>query len=170
MGHCRPIAFGIFAAVVASGSAVFAAPVTMSATVHIDNDWGSGYCATVRLTNTGTEPTASWTATLDLNGTKASTPWNAGSSISGTVMTLTSVSFNGMIQPGKSIEPASSSPGFCATGTQPRPTSVTAHRRCRDLWHLLLRCRQGWFRQPGKRALHLQHAADRLCGEGWRLL
>lgn len=126
MGHYRPVAFGIFAAVVASGSAVFAAPVTMSGTVHIDNDWGSGYCATVRLTNTGTEPTASWTATLDLNGTKASTPWNAGSSISGTIMTLTSVSFNGMIQPGKSIEPASSSPGFCATGTQARPTSVTA--------------------------------------------
>jgi len=126
MRHHR-LAFGVFATVLGIGSAAFATPVPMSATIHIDNDWGSGYCATVHLTNTGTVTTASWTATLDLNGTKVGgNPWNANASYSGTVMTLTSVSFNGMIQPGKSIEPASSSPGFCATGTQPRPTTVTA--------------------------------------------
>jgi hypothetical protein len=98
--------------------------VSLSGTITIDSDWGGGYCATLHLTNTDSVASNTWTATVDLKGATLSNAWNATSSVSGAIMTLTSVDFNGTIQPGNGIEPPSSSPGFCASGTQ-RPTLVS---------------------------------------------
>lgn len=80
----------------------------------IDNDWGSGYCATINVTTASPTP-ITWEVEVDmaaapLNGTPG-TPWNANGSFNATtrILTATGVAFNAEVS---SSSPASF--GFCA--------------------------------------------------------
>lgn len=89
--------------------------------VTILSDWGSGYCASVSVTNEGTTQVTSWTAVIDLKQSAVNSLWNAESSQSGSILTVRS--------PAGSAIPAggSTSFGFCASAasSSDRPVVVS---------------------------------------------
>jgi hypothetical protein len=92
----------------------------VTATYHIDNDWGSGFVATVTVKNNGTTPISSWRVTWVYAGNQHITnSWNATVTQSGATVTAANASYNGTIAPG-----ATASFGFQGTysGTDSPPT------------------------------------------------
>lgn len=77
------------------------------ATLSIQNDWGSGYCAEVVIANLGTTAVASWEVTLDLKDSPVTDVWNGAQA--GDV--FRPLEHNQRIAPQDSV-----SFGFCATG------------------------------------------------------
>ena len=75
--------------------------------IHVDNDWGQGYCSTVTVTNPNATPLA-WSVSFSIAGTSYSS-WNGTVSQSGSTLTASGVSWNQVLQAG-----ASTSFGFCA--------------------------------------------------------
>jgi cellulose 1,4-beta-cellobiosidase len=74
-----------------------------SASLHVDSSWGSGFTATVTVTNTGTSPTAGWRVTWTWPGSQSFVNyWNASISQSGSAVTATNLSYNGSIAAGGS--------------------------------------------------------------------
>jgi len=73
----------------------------------IDNDWGSGYCAQVSVTNIGTQ-TLDWAVTLSVDGV-VNNAWNVVWSQSGSDFSASGVSWNNLLEP-----QASANFGFCA--------------------------------------------------------
>ncbi len=71
------------------------------------NDWGSGYCTNVNVSNPNTTP-LNWTVSLSIAG-KVSTLWNATWSQSGATLTASGVDWNRTLAPG-----ATTQFGFCA--------------------------------------------------------
>ena len=98
---------------------------TTSATIALSNDWGSGFCANVTVSNAGATATTSWTVVINLNQSAVSNVWSASQTTSGSTMTATPMPYNGTINSGASV-----SFGFCAnaTGSNYRPavTGVSA--------------------------------------------
>jgi cysteine-rich repeat protein len=86
------------------------AEVTSMATLQKWNDWGTGYCATLHITNDDSIATKKWTVVLNANNTDIYTLWNANTQYDGNVVTLKPLSWNARIQPGQT----NSSVGFCA--------------------------------------------------------
>jgi len=80
-----------------------------NATLAITSDWGSGYCATVTMTNGLTTATARWQIILDLKTTVVNNSWNIVFSKTTGVAAVTPVNYNTYIAVG-----ASTSFGFCA--------------------------------------------------------
>ena len=78
-------------------------------TVRIDNDWGTGYCATLIVANT-TASAITWQVTVAVQGTITNL-WNGTFTQSGNMITVSGVAFNAVIQPGQS----NTTTGFCAT-------------------------------------------------------
>lgn len=112
----------------ASGSASFSWTVNpssgggggCSATYAKGSDWGSGFTASVTVTNTGTTATKSWKVTWTWSGNQQITnSWNVSESHSGPNETAANASYNGAIAPG-----ANTSFGFQASysGTNTNPT------------------------------------------------
>jgi hypothetical protein len=91
-----------------------------SGTMTIVNDWGSGFCADVKLTNGLPEATSKWQVIMDLKTTKITSTWNStlSNGASG-LQTVKPVSYNSTIYPGQSV-----SFGFCANApnSYTRPT------------------------------------------------
>jgi hypothetical protein len=80
------------------------------ATLDVYNDWGSGYCANIEITNYSTNATISWSVTLDKIGGALSGTWNATfTDIGNDEVEVTPTGWNAIIQPGATIN----SPGFC---------------------------------------------------------
>ena len=77
------------------------------ATLNVDNQWGSGYCASVTIDNNGGSAITDWTVGLDLNGSSINNLWNGN--LSGT--SVTPAAHNATIQAGNST-----GFGFCANG------------------------------------------------------
>ncbi|MGD8176106.1 endo-1,4-beta-xylanase [Marinimicrobium sp. ARAG 43.8] len=77
------------------------------ATLNVDNQWGSGYCATVTIDNNGGSAIAGWAVGLNLNGSAINNLWN-GSLSGGTV---TPAAHNATVGAGDSTNF-----GFCANG------------------------------------------------------
>jgi cellulose 1,4-beta-cellobiosidase len=95
----------------------------VTATYHVDNDWGSGFTATVTVNNTGTTATTAWKVTWTYAGNqKITNAWNGTVTQSGAAVTATNASYNGAIPAG-----GSTSFGFQGTytGSNAAPT-VTA--------------------------------------------
>jgi hypothetical protein len=84
----------------------------VTATIKTDNDWGSGYCATVTLVNGGTAQASSWSIGINTNGSTISSLWNGVTTTSGNTVTVTPVRYNASISPN-----GTSSFGFCANGS-----------------------------------------------------
>ena len=91
----------------------------ISAEVNIGNDWGTGYCANVTVTN-NSQSSSDWTVTFSIEGTVRDL-WNATYSQSSDQVTAQGVSWNNVVNPGQSVEF-----GFCAErGAQPTPPPPT---------------------------------------------
>lgn len=78
------------------------------ATLNVNNNWGSGYCANVTIANNGNQAITSWTVGLNLNGTTISNLWSGN--LSG--VTVTPAPYNANVAPG-----SNTSFGFCANGS-----------------------------------------------------
>ncbi len=91
----------------------------ISAEVNIGNDWGTGYCANVTVTN-NSQSSSDWMVTFSIEGTVRDL-WNATYSQSSDQVTAQGVSWNNVVNPGQSVEF-----GFCAErGAQPTPPPPT---------------------------------------------
>ena len=89
-----------------------------TATLTLQSDWTSGYCANVTVSNGGTSPTTGWQVVINLNQSTTSQVWSASGTISGGTLTVGPLAWNTAIAPG-----ASTTFGFCgsASGTNYRP-------------------------------------------------
>jgi cellulase/cellobiase CelA1 len=103
-------------------------PGSVTANFQVTNDWGSGYCVTLRVTNGASIPTASWNVGLNTNFSTIYSRWNGVfSGSSGAVNVGPIAPWNAVIQPGTT----NTSVGFCAnrafpgSGTLPFVTSAT---------------------------------------------
>jgi glucuronoarabinoxylan endo-1,4-beta-xylanase len=85
---------------------------SLSATLTLQSQWGSGYCANVAITNSGNQTSSSWTVVVALNGSTFSNGWNAQLTPASGQLTGSNLSYNGALAP-----KASTSWGFCANGT-----------------------------------------------------
>ncbi|MGK4005818.1 cellulose binding domain-containing protein [Sorangium sp. So ce1036] len=94
--------------------------VPLSGALSLMTDWGTGYCATLNVTNPGATQATSWTVLIDLRESNVFTLWGAAYSQSGSVLTVTQ-SNGSAIPPGGSV-----SVGFCAnaTGSDYQPVIV----------------------------------------------
>jgi cellulase/cellobiase CelA1 len=87
------------------------------------NDWGSGFVATVSITNGGTSAINGWTLRWSFTGTQQVTnAWNSVVTQAGQAVTATNASWNAALAPG-----ATATFGFQATYTaaNPNPTTFT---------------------------------------------
>ncbi|WP_432839417.1 GH12 family glycosyl hydrolase domain-containing protein [Dactylosporangium sp. CA-092794] len=87
---------------------------------YTKNDWGSGFTADVKVTNTGGSALSAWTVGWTFSGNQSITnSWNANVTQSGTAVTAKNMSYNGTIPPG-----GSTTFGFQATysGSNPVPS------------------------------------------------
>jgi hypothetical protein len=90
------------------------------AVTYTKNDWGGGFTADVKVTNTGTAALNGWTAAWTFSGNQRITSsWNATVTQSGTAVTARSMSYNASIPPG-----GSTTFGFQGTysGSNPIPS------------------------------------------------
>ncbi|HEY4160306.1 MAG TPA: cellulose binding domain-containing protein, partial [Polyangiaceae bacterium] len=85
---------------------------SLSATLTLQSQWNTGYCANVAITNGGTKTSTSWTVNVALNGSVFSNGWNAQLVQSTGQLSGSNLSYNGTLAPN-----ASTSWGFCANGT-----------------------------------------------------
>jgi chitodextrinase len=93
---------------------------SVTATYHVDNDWGAGFVATVTVTNGGTAAIHSWRVTWAWSGNQRITnAWNTVLNQAGTAVTADNAGYNGTVAPGTSV-----TFGFQATysGTNTAPT------------------------------------------------
>ncbi|HLZ61539.1 MAG TPA: endo-1,4-beta-xylanase [Ktedonosporobacter sp.] len=92
----------------------------------ITNQWQTGFGATFVITNTGTTAINGWSLQFAFaNGQTITQLWNGNVSQSGSVVTITNVSYNGSIPAGSAL---SSEPGFNGTWngtTNAAPTAFT---------------------------------------------
>ncbi|MFF0364009.1 cellulase family glycosylhydrolase [Streptomyces fungicidicus] len=74
-----------------------------SAAYTVTNDWGGGFNAEVKVTNTGTAPLKSWTVKWTWSGAqKVTNMWNASYSQSGPTVTAANAAHNGAVPAGGS--------------------------------------------------------------------
>ncbi|MFJ6215281.1 endo-1,4-beta-xylanase [Streptomyces sp. NPDC092296] len=84
-----------------------------TASYHVDSDWGAGFTATVTVGNTGSAAITSWKVGWSWAGNqKITNAWNANATQTGTSVTATSMSYNGVVAPG-----ANTTFGFQGTNT-----------------------------------------------------
>lgn len=100
---------------------------SLSATLPITSNWGTGYCVNLAVTNNGTSATPSWTAIVNTQQSSIYSSWNGVFTGSSGEVTIRPVSWNSVIPPGQTI----TSVGFCAnrnpgTNNLPTVTSITS--------------------------------------------
>jgi cellulase/cellobiase CelA1 len=100
----------------------------LSVSIEVTSTWDSGYCANIKLQNTGNSPTKSWTLALNKNGANMTQTWNLSSTgNSGDTVTYKPVAeWNAVIPAGGSANQQ----GFCvsrsSTSAEVKVTSVSA--------------------------------------------
>ncbi|MBN1429496.1 MAG: cellulose binding domain-containing protein, partial [Anaerolineae bacterium] len=99
------------------------------------NDWGTGYCSNVYITNNGSEP-IDWTVNFDVEGTIYDF-WNVVWSQDGSSVTAEGVDWNNVLQPNETTHDI----GFCANrngggpGPGPGPGDVTVTVTTQSDWN-----------------------------------
>ncbi|RKE23058.1 cellulase family glycosylhydrolase [Streptomyces sp. TLI_171] len=112
------------ASLVALPEAAEAAGVQCKATYAVQNDWGSGFQASVTITNLGAAWT-SWTLGYTYAGNQAlSSGWNGDWTQSGKNVTVSSLSWNGSVPAGGTVTPAAT---FSYSGANAAPTDFTVN-------------------------------------------
>jgi cellulase/cellobiase CelA1 len=82
-------------------------PSDIEAAIILTNDWGTGYCANIEVSNNAGSATTSWTVELDMAGSAIYTSWSGNFYCN---VTVGNAPWNGAIGSGQSIASA----GFCA--------------------------------------------------------
>ncbi|MFI1523570.1 cellulase family glycosylhydrolase [Kitasatospora cineracea] len=101
-----------------------AAGTQCQATYSVQNDWGSGFQASVTITNLGAAWT-SWTLGYSYAGNQAlSSGWNGTWSQSGQDVTVSSLAWNGSVPSGGTVSPAAT---FGYSGANAAPTAFTVN-------------------------------------------
>ncbi|MEZ4297156.1 MAG: DUF1592 domain-containing protein [Polyangiaceae bacterium] len=80
----------------------------LAVSVVEDSHWGTGYCSSVKVENTGSAA-VTWSVSLDLDGTLTDV-WNAESAPDGAKTKFVGLAYNATLDPGQTA-----SFGFCAT-------------------------------------------------------
>src|SRR5262249_21326732 len=97
-----------------------------TATYHVDNDWGTGFTATVTVANSGTAATKGWKVTWTWGGNQSITnSWNTTLKQSGTGVTANNASYNGAVAAGGSTSFGFQA-GYSGTNTAPTPTCTAS--------------------------------------------
>ncbi|MFI7574744.1 glycoside hydrolase family 9 protein [Micromonospora sp. NPDC049497] len=126
--------FHVVAVDAAGNTSAASAPVTVTTAdppaagacrvTYATSDWNTGFTATITITNTGTATVNGWTLAFafPLSSQKVGQGWSATYAQTGTAVTATSLSYNGVLAPG-----ASTGIGFNGThtGSNPKPTTYT---------------------------------------------
>lgn len=99
----------------------------VSATLDVYDDWGTGYCARVQVTNAGSSPTTSWNVVVNAGNSTVFNSWNPPNKSGSGTHTFSSVSWNAAIAPNATYNQS----GFCAnrapgTSTLPIVQDVSA--------------------------------------------
>ncbi|MFE6304406.1 cellulose binding domain-containing protein [Nocardiopsis sp. NPDC057823] len=82
-----------------------AAAETCAARAVVTSSWGSGFTASITVTNTGDEPVSGWSATWTHPAGQATTAgWNAGFEHDGDTVTARGAAWNSDLAPGASAE------------------------------------------------------------------
>ena len=116
-------ALGLAVAGSAGGVPAMAATSSCSAAYSVQSDWGSGFTASLTITNNGTAATTGWTVTYAYAGNQTlANGWNGTWSQSGSTVTVTSESYNGSLAAGASTTAGAN---FNYSGTNVAPASVT---------------------------------------------
>lgn len=86
----------------------------VTASIRITADWGTGYCATLHVTNLGTLPTTNWSVSLNLSRSTTYTTWNGNfSGATATISVTPGFSWNRAIPAGATNQTV----GFCSNRT-----------------------------------------------------
>ena len=116
-------ALGLAVAGSAGGVPAMAATSSCSAAYSVQSDWGSGFTASLTITNNGTAATTGWTVTYAYAGNQTlANGWNGTWSQSGSTVTVTNESYNGSLAAGASTTAGAN---FNYSGTNVAPASVT---------------------------------------------
>ena len=75
----------------------------VSATLDLQADWGSGYCAQVTLQNTSSSALTSWTVVIELNQATLSQLWNGTVTQSGSQIAVKPAAWNASVAPGATL-------------------------------------------------------------------
>jgi cellulose 1,4-beta-cellobiosidase len=116
-------ALGLAVAGGAGGVPAVAATSSCSAAYSVQSDWGSGFTASLNITNNGTAAITGWTVTYTYAGNQTlANGWNGTWSQSGKTVTVTNASYNGSLAAGASTTAGAN---FNYSGTNAAPASVT---------------------------------------------
>jgi cellulose 1,4-beta-cellobiosidase len=116
-------ALGLAVAGGAGGVPAMAATSSCSAAYSVQSDWGSGFTASLSITNNGTAAITGWTVTYAYAGNQTlANGWNGTWSQSGSTVTVTNASYNGSLAAGASTTAGAN---FNYSGTNAAPASVT---------------------------------------------
>lgn len=92
----------------ASGADLADAPAGTDVELRLTSEWGSGYCAEIRVHNPGPARTWTWAVKVDPNGTLSSA-WSSATELDGELVTFRPLAWNSVLEPG-----ATAYLGFCA--------------------------------------------------------
>ena len=116
-------ALGLAVAGGAGGVPAMAATSSCSAAYSVQSDWGSGFTASLTITNNGTAAITGWTVTYAYAGNQTlANGWNGTWSQSGKTVTVANASYNGSLAAGASTTAGAN---FNYSGTNAAPASVT---------------------------------------------
>jgi len=116
-------ALGLAVAGSAVGIPAVAATSSCSAAYSVQSDWGSGFTASLAITNNGTAAITGWTVTYAYAGNQTlANGWNGTWSQAGTTVTVTNASYNGSLAAAASTTAGAN---FNYSGTNAAPASVT---------------------------------------------
>ena len=116
-------AFGLAVASGAGAVPAVAATSSCAAAYSVSNDWGSGFTASLTITNNGTAAITGWTVTYSYAGNQTlSNGWNGAWTQSGKAVTVANESYNGSLAAGATTTAGAN---FNYSGTNAAPTAVT---------------------------------------------
>jgi endoglucanase len=116
-------AFGLAVAGGAGGVPAVAATSSCAAAYSVQTDWGTGFTASLSVTDNGTAAITGWTVIWTYAGNQTlSSGWSGNWTQSGETVTVTNASWNGALSAGQSTTAGAN---FNYTGTNAAPTSVT---------------------------------------------
>ncbi len=100
-----------------------AATASCSAAYSVQSDWGSGFTASLTVTDNGSAAITGWTVTWTYAGNQTlSSGWSGTWSQSSKTVTVTNASWNGALSPAQSTQAGAN---FNYSGTNAAPASVT---------------------------------------------
>ena len=116
-------ALGLAVAGAAGAGPAGAATASCSAAYSVPNDWGSGFTASLTVTDNGATAITGWTVTWTYAGNQTlSSGWSGNWTQSGKTVTVTNASWNGSLSAGQSTQAGAN---FAYSGANAAPASVT---------------------------------------------